>query len=215
MSEPYFTPDSVDELGNPQWISALTTGDDPNHVVHVVRDLEPAEALELLGVDPQAIKPCELPGGSAELARAAMRPLDPSVVLIAGRVGDWTFVYDDLGETGFLWHLPERPPLDAAKVLSDKGSTAATSHVSITGNTGFTYAVEGELLVNVSEKPFERSDLEEEPPAEIRAALDAAESFAIEYDDGLPMRMICALAGLPRTLDELRRIPLLIAPLET
>ncbi|GAA1968591.1 hypothetical protein [Amycolatopsis minnesotensis] len=205
----------MDELGNPHWISALATGDDHNHVVHAVRDLEPAEALELLGVDRTDIRPCELPDQPAELARAAVRPLNPSAVLIAGRAGDWTFVYDDFGVTGWLSHLAERPPPEAAKVLSGKGSAAATSHVSITGNTGFTYATGGEILVDVSDKPFERSDLLEEPPAEIRAALDAAGSFDIEYDDGLPMRMICALAGLPRTLDELRRIPLLIAPLES
>jgi hypothetical protein len=56
-------------------------------------------------------------------------------------------------------------------------------------------------------------------PAELRAAIEAAgvaDWEALEpgeVDSLIGMRAACALAGLTVTLDDIRRIPLLIAPL--
>lgn len=216
MPKPYFFPDQLDETGCPTWLSALAGQEhDPNHLVHIVRDLEPADALAVLGVDRQEIRPCALParkpGDRTSMARAAIDPLNPIVVLIAGRVGEWTFIYDDLGETGYLWHLDQRPPVQAVSALSSAGGAAATSVVSITGHVNFDYAVDGETLCYHSR---DDSDLDDPArvPAEVRAAVEAAGTVEAEYDDGITMRIICALGGLPRTLDELREVPLLIAP---
>jgi hypothetical protein len=217
VPEPYFTPDQLANDGSPTWLNALAgEGSDPNHLVHVVRHLDPADALELLGVDRQEIRPCVLPdrepADRASLARTAIAPLDPIVVLIAGRVGEWTFVYDDLGETGYLWHLEPRPPVNATAALSAEGEVAATASVSITGHTGFTYAVGGYIEFLHSAVVFDPADFDTEPPAEVRTVMDAAGAAA---DDGITMRMICALAGLPRTLGELRDVQLVIAPHES
>ncbi len=220
MPKPYFAPDQLDETGCPTWISELAgTEHDPNHLVHVVRDIYPAEALELLGADPEEIRPCVLPTRDPDektsLARAAIHPLNPIVVLIAARIGDWTFIYDDLGETGFLWHLDQRPPLDSTEALSTKGGVAATAGVAITGHISFTYAVDGDIKAGYSDHGFEAADLEDDTPPEVRAAAEAAGTIEGEYDDGITMRMISALTGLPRTMAELREIPLLIVPHES
>ncbi|WP_216893023.1 hypothetical protein [Nocardia alni] len=220
MPEPYFAPDQLDETGCPAWITEFAgTEYDANHMVHVVRDIYPAEALELLGADPEEIRPCVLPtrdpGEKTSLARAAIHPLNPIVVLIAARIGEWTFIYDDLGETGCLWHLEQQPPVDSTAALSTKGGVAATAAVSITGHIGFTYAVDGDIKVWHSDRGFEATDLENDAPAEVRAAAEAAGTIQAEPDDGITMRMICALTGLPRTMNELREIPLLIVPHES
>ncbi|MFF3568934.1 DUF6461 domain-containing protein [Nocardia jiangxiensis] len=219
MPAPYFSPDQLDETGCPTWLSALAGQEhDPNHLVHLVRDLEPADALAVLGVDREDIRPCVLPTRSpddqASLARAAIDPLNPTVVLIAGRVGDWTFIYDDLGETGYLWQLEQRPPVETVSALSTAGAVAATSSVAMTGHINFSYAVDGETLFYHS---GDESDLDDpdEVPAEMRAVAEAAGTVDAEFDDGITMRMICALGGLPRTLDELREIPLVIAPYDS
>lgn len=219
MPEPYFSADQLDETGCPTWLTALAcTPQDPNHMVHIVRDLEPADALALLGVDRNDIRPCVLPAriphDGSSLARAAIEPLDPTVVLIAGRVGDWTFVYDDLGETGYLWHLEQRPPVESTPALSRAGGAAATANVALTGHIGFDYAIDGQTVFYHSgdESSFDEPG---EVPAEIRAAVEAAGTVETEYDDGITMRFVCALGGLPRTLDELREIPLVIAPLDS
>ncbi|MGI8312586.1 hypothetical protein [Saccharopolyspora hattusasensis] len=60
MPTPGFPPSTLDAGGGPIWISELAS-DDPNHAVHVVRDLEPADALEALGAKPRLFRPCELP----------------------------------------------------------------------------------------------------------------------------------------------------------
>ncbi|WP_156959542.1 hypothetical protein [Nocardia sp. BMG51109] len=218
MPEPYFSPEQLDETGSPAWINALGGEEyDPNHLIHVVRDLEPADALEVLGVDRQAIGPCVLPTRNPDdrtsLARLAIAPLNPTVVLIAARIGDWTLIYDDLGETGYLWHLEQRPPVEAAEALSAKGTVAATSNVAMTGHIGFTYAVDGNILFWRSHDEFD-PDLDD-APAEARAATESAGTIDAEFDDGVTMRTICALTGLPRTLAELREIPLMIAPYDS
>jgi len=173
----------------------------------------------MLGVDPTEIRPAELPtrqpGDLTSLARAAIHPLDPVVVLIAARTGDWTLIYDDLGETSFQWLRPERPPLNTTATLSGMGKVAATSSIAVTGQAEFTYAVDGEILVMSGDPVFSATDLDKDAPPEVRLAIEAAGTFEAGEDIGLGMRTICALAGLPRTLDQLRQLPLLLAPLES
>ncbi|MFE5566550.1 hypothetical protein ACFQ68_16310 [Amycolatopsis japonica] len=213
MSMAQFVPDAWDASGCPAWISALAT-EDPNHLVHVVRDLEPPAALELLGAERDSIAPCELPVATADertsLLRAAISPADPSAVLLAGRIGEWTFVYDDLGLTLGLWDGAK--PLDAAAVLSAQGKAAATGYSAITGHAGLLYAVDGELVVN--QELFDPAELDGDSPAEVRTAVELAGAFETRFDDYLGMRAVCVLAGLPRTLDDLRKVALLIAPLD-
>jgi hypothetical protein len=89
--------------GYPAWIAGLQC-EEPNHTVLVVRDLDPDSALQLLGVPPEEIRPCELPAErpdeSTSLPRAAFDTEDDTgAVLLAGRIGDWTFIYDDGGIT--------------------------------------------------------------------------------------------------------------------
>lgn len=214
MPTPGFGPDVLDESGCPGWISELAD-DDPNHLVHVVRDLEPTDALELLGADRQSITSCELPAERPDertsLLRAAIAPLNPLAVLLAGRIGDWTFIYDDLGVTLCLWQ-PEGGSLDAAQVLSSRGTIAASGYVTITAHAGFTYAVDGDLLTN--QELFALAHLADDTPAELRGVFESAGSCDIEFDDYVSMRAICVLAGLPRTMAGLRQIPLLVAPLD-
>jgi hypothetical protein len=111
---------------------------------------------------------------------------------------------------------PEDPARHAppAKMLSASGREAATS-TWINADTSLSYAVNGELLVNV----FEDVDpAEDDIPASLQSAVEAAGHFGPGdgEDDGLDcginMRVLCALAGLNITLDELREIPLLAAP---
>ncbi len=80
------------------------------------------------------------------------------------------------------------------------------------------YAVNGEQLAYLD---VDDLDLEEDVPgmpAELRAAFDAAGVFDIEgaepgeADYAIGMRVVCAMAGLTCTLDDLRRVPLLGTP---
>lgn len=217
MPAPGVGPDTLDEIGCPVWITELAN-DDPNHLVHVVRDLEPAEALELLGADRKSITPCELPAKRPDawtsLPRAAIAPLDPTAVPLAGRAGDWTFVYDDLGLTLGLW-APDGQRLEGAQALSGKGKTAATGYVTINGHAGFVYAVDGDVVAQ--QELFRLDELDEDTPAEIRAVFERAGTeteFDDDFDDYVSMRAIRVLAGLPRALTDVRRIPLLVAPLD-
>ncbi|MGF6882733.1 hypothetical protein ABIA39_001675 [Nocardia sp. GAS34] len=85
----------------------------------------------------------------------------------------------------------------------------------MTGHVGFAYAVDGQLLVFHTDNRFDIADLDDHVPSQqVRAAAEAAGTVDAAFDDGITMRMICALAGLPRTLDELRDVPLVIAPHE-
>ncbi|MGX7828847.1 DUF6461 domain-containing protein [Actinokineospora sp. 24-640] len=209
----YFDDDPLDDSGVPTWVAAL--GDqahDPNHLVHVVRDLEPAEALELLGAAPASVRRGVVPderGGHHSLARAALHPWDPTAALVAARVGDWTFVYDDLGETLFLWQVCDRPPLNATAELSRRGEVAATANVTLDGRSQFAYAVGGDIVFHA-----ESHELAEDAgsgPAEVRAAV---RDVTGGHHLGLPMRALCALAGLPRTLAEVRALPLLVGAVD-
>ena len=88
--------------------------------------------------------------------------------------------------------------------------------VSIDADTSLCYAVDGDLLLQVFEddEPW-RDDI---PPG-LQAAVEAAGRFESAHDeDGGPdtavnMRVVCALGGLNLTLEDMRKIPLIGAPL--
>jgi hypothetical protein len=208
-STPGFPQNALDSEGTPIWISELASAD-PNHTLHVVRGLDPAEALETLGAKPRLFRPCELPSNKPDewtsLPGAALGvEAGTSATLLAGRIGAWTFVYDDFGATSH----------DDTMALSANGRASATSMYSINADASLTYAVNGEQLawINVGDLNLE-VDL---PglPAELRAAFEAAGTVAFDYlepgepDYGIGMRAACALAGLTCTLSDLRHIPLL------
>lgn len=215
MPTPGFPPNTLDSEGDPIWISELANGQDRNHTLHVVSGLEPAEALETLGAKPRLFQPCELPDGKpgkrTSLPAAALG-IEPgtSAALLAGRIGEWTFVYDDSMATTH----------DDTEPLSAGGRSAATCMFSIHADATLTYAVNGEEFASID---IDDLDLERDlpgMPAELRAAFEAAGIFELD-DDAEPgepdyailMRATCALAGLACTLRDLREIPLLGTPL--
>jgi len=211
MPTPAFPPHTLDAEGMPLWISGLSSGD-PNHCVHVVRGLDPAAALEALGAKPRLFRPCVLPsdkpGELTSLPAAALGEPAGTATLLAGRVGEWTFVYDDFAAT-----IPEE-----AAVLSAAGRVAATSMFSINADASLTYLVDGDELAWID---VDNLDLETGLPAmpdALRAAFEAAGTVEFDYlEPGQPdyfvcMRAICALADMYCTLDDLRRIPLLVTP---
>ncbi len=208
MPVPGFALDLLDEGGEPLWIGGLAT-DDPNHCVHVVRGLGAREALEVLGAKSRWFRECELPEGKPDewtsLPAAALGEEHVgSAALLAGTIGEWTFVYDDFGAT------------DEAAALSADGRVAATSYFSINADASLRYYVDGSEVawINVDDLVPER-DLPG-MPEELRAAFEAAGTFEQDYldpgeaDYSICMRAICALADIRCTLDDLRRIPLLV-----
>jgi hypothetical protein len=215
---PSFPAGTLDDNGFPVWITDLAARDDPNHTVHVVRGLAPADALQVVGARPGVITPCQLPARQphTSLPRAAIGPTDSGSVLLAGQIGPWTFVYDDMGLTSF-GEDPDGPAQFAppAKMLSAGGREAATSTLTINADTDLAYSVDGDLLLHATEGVDPAGD---DVPAGLRAAIDAAGNFRSadshdgKLDCGMNMRVLCALAGLNVTLDDLRQIPLLAAP---
>jgi hypothetical protein len=212
MSAPGFASNLLDAEGGPSWISELASAD-PNHTVHVVRDLEPADALAALGANTRLFQSCELPGGKPDewtsLPAAALGiPVGTGATLLTGRIGAWTFVYDDLGVTSH----------DDTTSLSAQGRAAATSTYSINADASLSYAVDGKQLawINIDDLDLE-ADLPG-MPTELRSAFEAAGTVEQDYlDPGEPdydigMRAVCALAGMYCTIDDLRRIPLLATP---
>ncbi|MGW7754555.1 DUF6461 domain-containing protein [Streptomyces violaceusniger] len=185
---------------------------DPNHILHVVRGIEPAEAL---GAKPGLIQSCDLPDSKPDewtsLLCAALG-IEPGTyaALLAERIGEWTFIYDD---SGFTYDGA------ATEALSVDGRTAATSVHTINGDASLTYAVDGEQVqrVNVDDL-FLGEDLPG-MPAELRAAFEAAGTVEMEgfepgeADSLIAMRAACALASLVLTLSDIRRLPLLIVPI--
>ncbi|CAL9652114.1 hypothetical protein SUDANB23_06629 (plasmid) [Streptomyces sp. enrichment culture] len=128
---------------------------------------------------------------------------------MAGRIGEWTFVYDD---SGFTYDD------SVTKALSADGRTAATSVYTIHADTSLTYAVGGEQVewVNVDDLILEEHLLG--MSAELRAAFEAAGNVPTEdfepgeADGDIVMRAACALPGLALTLEDIRRILLLVVP---
>ncbi|GAA4812954.1 DUF6461 domain-containing protein [Streptomyces ziwulingensis] len=212
MPTPGFPPHTLDPEGTPIWITDLAS-DAPNHILHVVRGIEPAEALERLGAKTRLMQPCELPDARPDewtsLPCAALG-MDPgsSAALLAGRVGEWTFVYDD---SGFTFD-------DAAKALSADGRMAATSVFSVNGDASLTYAVDGKQVAWVDVDGLALEEDLPRMPAELRAAFEAAGTVEEEVlepgeaDSAITMRAVCALAGLPLTLSALRQVPLVVLP---
>jgi hypothetical protein len=209
---PGFAVGTLDKSGCPVWITDLDGSEDLNHTVHVVRDLEPTDALRVLGAKPGMITPCQLPAQRPDpwtsLPRAAISPTDSGAVLLAGRIDAWTFVYDDAGFTSRGEHGDP-----SAKSLSANGGKAATGTEGHSLNTMFAYAIDGVVSFDVTDGDIDPGD--EEIPAGLRPAVDAAGIFGsgdLEPDFSINMRVLCALAGLQCTLDDLRQIPLLVAP---
>jgi hypothetical protein len=185
-----------------------------NRTVHAIRGLAPPYALQAVGAGLDMIRPCQLPVGPpgkgtwTSLPRAAIGPTDSAAVLLAGQIGAWTFVYDDAGMTH------GRGDESPARLLSVGGREAATCTEGITLSESLAYAVNGALLLDVSQQPLGSAD--GSLPAGLRAAVEAAGMFRPgqhdELDRGIYMRVLCALVGLSIALDELRAIPLLAAP---
>jgi hypothetical protein len=211
-STPGFPPNTLDFEGTPIWLSELAS-DEPHHTLHVVRGLEPAQALEALGAKPKFFQRCELPSAKPDMWTSlpgAALGIEPgaSAVLLAGRIGAWTFVYDDSGFTGH----------DDTTTLSANGRAAATSMYSINADASLTYAVDGTQLawIDVDDLNVEM-DLAGMPD-DLRAAFQAAGTVEHDHlepgqpDSHVCMRAICALAGLSCTVEDLRRIPLLATP---
>lgn len=210
MPMPGFPPNTLDAGGVPAWISELAC-DDPNHAVHVVRDLEPADALGALGANPRLFRPCELPRSKPDewtsLPDAALG-IEPGTcgALLAGRIGVWTFVYD---AAGFTSH-------DDTMSLSATGRIAATSMFSINADASLTYAVDGEQLAWINVDDLDLAADLPGLPTELRTAFETAGIVEHDYlgpgepDYDICMRAVCALAGLYCTIEDLRRIPLLV-----
>lgn len=208
MPVPGFPPNALDDDGDPKWITELAAAD-PNHVLHVVRGLDPQAALEAIGAKPHLIQPCELPASKPDdwtsLPGAALG-IEPgtAAALLAGQVGDWTFVYDDSGHTFE----------EATEALSASGRTAATSVFTINADASMTFSVDGEEVVWINFDDLLEDDLDDFPE-ELRAAFEAAgvvEDEDLEpgqFDYAVTMRATCALAGLTFTIEELRALPLI------
>lgn len=133
---------------------------------------------------------------------------DRDGTLLAGCIGTWTFVYDDRGLANDDWKTQE---------LSANGRIAAAAEYSINGVARLSYAIDGqEIFESSRDNLVLETDLSGRPP-ELVAAFGEAGTFELGYlDPGEPdfnifFRVLCALADLRCTLDDLRRIPLLIA----
>ena len=97
MPTPGFPAGTLSADGFPIWIHGLAD-EDPNHTVHVVRDLAPTDAMQVVDAKPGMITLCQLPAQRPKwtsLPRAAIGPTDSGCVLLAGQVGAWTFAVQD------------------------------------------------------------------------------------------------------------------------
>jgi hypothetical protein len=220
---PGFPVGTLGDAGFPAWVDALA-GEDAHCTVHVVRGLAPAGALAAIGARPATFMTCVPPGGQAggqtSPPRAVFGQPGCEAVLLAGQVGAWTFVYDGLGDTA-SGEDPQRRGsfVSMAEILSAGGREAASGTFSINADTSLFYAVDGDLLLHAVEEVDPHGD---DIPAGLRAAVEAAGKFesadneAGAYDGpdaAVNMRVACALAGLNLTLEDLRGIPLIGAPL--
>ena len=219
VATPGFPAATLDDEGFPSWITGLAS----EHAIgtaHVVRGLAPGDALHLLGVRPELVTPCQLPAQRPDewtsLPQAAIGQDDIAPVLMAGQIGDWTFVYDDAGVTVHEDSAGEPGrPAPLATMLSASGREAATSTFTVDADTELAYAADGDLLLHAVKNVDPAAD---NIPAGLRAAIELAGYFEpgddkdAASDCGINMRVLCALAGLKITLGDLRKIPLLGAP---
>jgi hypothetical protein len=212
MAVPGFRAEALNEDGGPLWIDSVAA-EDPNHLLHVVRGLDPAAAIELVGGRVvRELAPGQLP---AERPDSWSTPVHTAVgadrmvdLLLAGRRGEWTFVYDTSGVTG--WAQDRR---EMSAVLSADGRVAAVSIWTINADSSFSYAVDGEAVFTVTESynPF----YDAETPDVLRPVIEAAgRPDGADDDYEINMRLVCALAGLTWTPAELRAEPLLVGTVE-
>jgi hypothetical protein len=183
----------------------------------VVRGLAPAGALEAIGARPARFMTCVLPGAEAVPPRQVFGRPGCEAVLLAGQVGDWTFVYDGLGDTGYGEDPHRRYAfVSMAEILSAGAREAASGTFTIEADTSLSYAADGRLLLDAGE-PLDPG--EDYIPSGLRAAVEAAGTFgpAGERNRGpdlaVNIRVVCALAGLTLTPKDLRALPLTGAPL--
>jgi hypothetical protein len=94
----------------------------------------------------ELIRPCELPkskrGHNVSLPASALATeSDHDGTLPAGRIGAWTFVYDDMGLANDLWVTQE---------LSADERVAATAEYSTNAVARLSYAIDGQEIFEVS-----------------------------------------------------------------
>lgn len=218
MPVPGFPAGTLSKLGFPVWIKALW-GEDPHFMIHVVRGLTPAGALAAAGARPATFTPYVLPGGQSD-GQPPPVPGRPGhdVVLLAGQVGPWTFLYDIRGDTGYREDSGQPSSgVTMAEILSAAGREAASGTFTVEAGTSLVYAVDGRLLLHAAQEVDPETD---DIPAGLQAAVAAAGRFESAADfllDGPDMavniRVVCALAGLALPLEDLHAIPLTGAPL--
>lgn len=205
MPIPGFPAEAVDENGFPRWITQLGDGY-ANHLLHVVRGLSPEAALRLVGGGEvhRYVAPGTLPTGPTEdgsgLIHAAIGVDRRADLLLAGRNGDWTFVYDAGGATS-----------EVVDALSSDGRVAVSALSSINADSSLEYAEDGQTLVEIREPCGPR--YAGELPAALHPAIEAAGSVDSadeeSWDIDVNVRIACALAGLTWTLEELAAQPLI------
>lgn len=220
MTAPQFPPDTLDSAGGPAWLSELGAGD-PHQLVHLVRDLQPLEALEVLGAKLEHLRPCTLPRERADeytsLPRTALGDAECGAVLLAGRIGDWTFVFDDAGMTSEV--LDVNGALVTPAVALSRTGGAALSLANIFGgpSCGLDFAEHGDevLWTNSDELDGIAPDLE----GRLKDALDAAGIVEQDYldpgerDPDAVLRMGCVLAGITSwTSADIRAADLVMLP---
>ncbi len=215
MSTQGFPSASLTDEGLPRWIGELSSKD-LAYTVHAVRELEPARALGIIGVRPARITagvlPSTRPDRWTSLPRAALGPTDAFAVLLAARVGSWTFVFDDSGSTN-----DSGEEQLTTQLLAAEGTEAISTTSTINADTDLMYSLNGELTLHTTESFLDTSGYQE-VPAELRAAFEAAKAFdRDQLEPGTPdtfnERMVCAHADLRFSLDELRQLPCLIGSL--
>ncbi|WP_243788486.1 hypothetical protein [Saccharopolyspora gloriosae] len=239
MPTPGFPDGTLDSDEHPIWMSEL---DVIGHsAVHLVRDVRPRAALEILGLDADSAVPCTLPAQSPDeftsLPRAALGDPDCVAVLLVGRIGGWTLVFDDAGATNEVGNLERARAVNAAAggdwsgleamagepkpvvqdpsvALSAGGGPAVTIRTNFTGPPfSIEYAIDGEMVFGTDSHDLDLQDAQ--PRADVRAAIAAA--GIAEQDDLEPgemdtsgvARIGCALAGAIWTMDDLRATELL------
>ncbi len=206
VSQLRFNPDSIYWSDYPAWIRDLIPSQDLTVALFVVRDLDPVQALQLVGAGTHPIQPVQLPverpaDPYSSRAHVAVGADPQDYALLATRVGDWTVVLDTSGMTFG----------DEAIALSRKGHEAAACAVNLTLETHLTYAVSGDRRFSLAD-PVSVLKIEDLPPA-LRSAAEASGAYAPEAQRSVRgatenFSLICALAGLELTLEDLRRLPL-------
>ncbi|GAB2685711.1 hypothetical protein GCM10027271_55480 [Saccharopolyspora gloriosae] len=203
MTAPTFPADTLDSEGGPAWISDLGA-EDPHQLVHLVRDLQPLEALEVLGAKLRHVRPCTLPPERSDehtsLPRTALGDVECSAVLLAGRIGGWTFVLDDAGMTSEVSGV-DGALVDPAVALSRTGGSALTLANNFSGpSCGLVFAEHGEEVLWTNSDDLD--GIAPELEGRLKDAVEAAGIVEQDYldpgerDPEAVIRMGCALAGI-------------------